>query len=92
MKRPAPIDQALAERPEGDGALFSTAAQHLSAARDQMARAQRAQGATDASRLALEHVNAVISIVLACRFPLGGIPWGELEKCRAWLGRIEAHA
>ena len=88
----AAIDQALAERPEGDGALFSQAAVHLSAARDLMAKAQRAHGATDASRRALEHVNAVISIVLACHFPLGGIPWDELEKCRAWLGRIEVRA
>jgi hypothetical protein len=86
------IEQALVERPQGDGALFSLAAQHLSAARDQMARRQRAQGATEASRRALEHVNAVISIVLACHFPLGAIPWGELEKSRAWLGRIGADA
>ena len=86
------IDQALAERPEGDGALFSLAAQHLSAARDQMAKRQRAQGATEASRRALEHVNAVISIVLACHFPLGAIPWDELETSRAWLGRIEGAA
>ncbi len=84
------IDQALAERPERDGALFSQAAQHLSAARDQLAKRQRAQGANEASRHALEHVNAVISIVLACHFPLGAIPWVELEKSRAWLGRIEA--
>ncbi len=86
------IDQALAERPEGEGALFSKAAQHLSAARDQMATRQRAQGATEASRRALEHVNAVISIVLACHFPLGAMPWEELEKSRAWLARIEAEA
>ncbi len=84
------IDQALSERPARDGALFSTAAQHLSAARDQMAEKQRAQGASEASRRALEHVNAVISVVLACHFPLGSIPWEELEKSRAWLSRIDA--
>ena len=79
------IDQALAEKPEGDGALFSSAALHLSAARDAIAAHQRAHGATPESRRRLEHVNAVISVVLACRFPLGAIQWGELEKGRAWL-------
>jgi hypothetical protein len=82
------IDQALAEKPEGDGALFSAAALHLSAARDAIATDQRAHGATPDSRRRLEHVNAVISIVLACRFPLGAIPWDELEKGRAWLNDL----
>jgi hypothetical protein len=79
------IDQALAERPQGDGALFSSAALHLSAARDSIAAQQRIDGSTTESRRRLEHVNAVISVVLACRFPLGAIPWSELEKGRAWL-------
>lgn len=78
------IDEALRERPQTDGHVLSVAAQHLSVLRDRLA-------AETADRQALSRVNAVISIVLACHFPLGVIPWGELEKARGWLaGLVEA--
>jgi hypothetical protein len=31
------------------------------------------------------HLNGVISVVLAGNFPLGDVPWGELDKARDWL-------
>ena len=35
-------------------------------------------------------VAAVISVVLGVHFPLGDIPWDELEKGRAWLADLVA--
>jgi hypothetical protein len=84
------IRKAMAQQPKSDGALFSEAALHLSAARDAVAAEQRRTGATLESRRRLEHINAVISIVLACHFPLGAIPWQELEKGRDWITAILA--
>ncbi len=79
------LDRAMVDKPRTDGNAFSLAAQYLSAMRDDMAMQQRADGPTPASRKRLEHVNAIISVVLAGHFPLGGIPWDELDRARAWL-------
>lgn len=84
----AELDQALAARPYAEGHTFSMAALHLSQLRDRMAAAQRDKGADATSRRRLEHVNAVISIVLAGHFPLGAVPWPELEKARGWLAEL----
>ncbi len=71
------LDAVLAERPHADGHKLSAATRELSAFRNQLIDGNE--------RRRLGHVNAVISIVLAVHFPLGGIPWDELEKARAWL-------
>ncbi len=78
----------MADRPRTDGHAFSEAARHLSLLRDGLARRQREQGPTPVSRKRLEHVNAIISVVLAGHFPLGAVPWDELDKARAWLADI----
>ena len=72
------LDAILAKEPEPDPALFSHATRHLSAFRDALIAQQ-------ASRARLEHVNAVISVVMAGHFPLGKVPWPELHKARDWL-------
>lgn len=82
------LDTALASKPEANGHAFSVAALALALMRDEMAARQRERGPTPASRQRLEHVNAVLSVVLGGRFPLGAIPWGELEKSRDWLARL----
>lgn len=84
----AELDKALAAKPHIEGHTLSAAAHELSLLRNKMAERQREQGATPESRRRLEHVNAVISIVLAGHFPLGGIPWQELEKARGWLAAL----
>jgi hypothetical protein len=84
----ARLDEALAAKPRADGHSFSLAAHELSMLRDTMAARQREAGASAESRRRLEHVNAVISVVLGGHFPLGDIPWGELEKARGWLARL----
>ena len=82
------LDKALASRPHAEGHTFSAAAHELSLLRDGMAARQREAGATQESRRRLEHVNAVISMVLAGHFPLGSVPWPDLEKSRDWLAKL----
>ncbi len=81
----AALDQALAAKPDPDYAAFSAAAHHLAALRGGLAAKVRDAGG---SRRDLDHVNAVMSIVLAGHFPLGAIPWPELDKARAWLAAV----
>ena len=81
----AELDTVLAAKPEPDHAAFSAAVHHLCALRDELAVRARDAGA---SRGNLDHVNAVISIVLAGHFPLGGIPWSDVEKARGWLAAV----
>jgi hypothetical protein len=88
----AELDKALAAKPEVDGHVFSAAAHFLSLHRDGMAARQRETGATSESRRSLEHVNAVISVVLGAHFPLGSVPWTELEKARGWLIELTAQS
>ncbi len=71
------LDEVIAARPHPDGLKLSEVARSLSRFRNDLA------AATD--RLSLGHVNAVMSIVLAAHFPLGPVPWDEVEKARGWL-------
>jgi hypothetical protein len=84
------LDKALAAKPHVDGHTFSIAAHELSLLRDGMAARQRQTGPTASSRRRLEHVNAVISVVLGVHFPLGSVPWDELQKARDWLAAVDA--
>ncbi len=84
----AAVDQALAERPHKEGHTFSAATRHLCALRDAMLEQRRNQPWPHQSQRQLDHVNAVISIVLAGHFPLGAVPWQELELARNWLADL----
>jgi hypothetical protein len=84
----AELDKALAAKPTVDGHILSAAVSNLSALRDSIAMHQRKLGQTPNSRRRLEHVNAVISVVLGVHFPLGSVPWDELEKARDWLAKV----
>jgi hypothetical protein len=84
----AELDKALAAKPRVDGHTLSAAAHHLSLLRDSIAVRQRDAGPNPDSRRRLEHVNAVISVVLGVHFPLGNVPWDELEKARGWLAKL----
>jgi hypothetical protein len=88
----AEVDKALAAKPRADGHALSAAAHNLSLLRDSIAARQRELGPTPDSRRRLEHVNAVISVVLGVHFPLGDLPWDELEKARDWLARLADEA
>ncbi len=90
MKALFSLDQALAAKVSVDGQAFSAATYQLCKLRDELARQQREQGPTEASRKRLERVNGVISVVLAGHFPLGAVPWDELDRARGWLADIAA--
>ena len=77
----AKLDQVLAGRPRADPHLLTEATQTLCAERD-------ARAAGGASRAELEPLNAVISVVLAAHYPVGGTPWSELEAARGWLAGL----
>jgi hypothetical protein len=84
----AELDKVLDAKPHVDGHTLSVATQQLSALRDKMATQQRNIGPTPDSRRRLEHINAVISVVLAVHFPSGSVPWPELQKARNWLADL----
>ena len=82
------IDAALRARPDKPGDVLSHATQSLCTLREEMIAAARHEGAASGRRERLERVNAIISVVLAVYFPLGDVPWWELEKARCWLADI----
>ena len=85
------IDQALAKQPKKDDHVLSQATICLAEFRDRLVAEWRERGIDAAQRTQLEHVNAVISVVLGIHFPLGEIPWPELHKARGWLaGAVRA--
>ncbi len=75
------LDRILAQQPKPDKNLFSRCTEKLAALRDAMI-------ANQADRTGLDHVNAVISIVMAGHFPLGPVPWDELRLARDWLATV----
>jgi hypothetical protein len=80
------MDAALAKKPKADGQVFSQAARHLCAVRDEWLRA-----GDPGLRQRLGHLNGIISMVLAGHFPLGEVPWEELELARSWLAALCPH-
>jgi hypothetical protein len=90
MKALSSLDQALSGKPVVDGQAFSAATYQLCKVRDDLARQQREEGPSEASRKRLERVNGVISVVLAGHFPIGAVPWDELDRARGWLADIAA--
>ncbi len=84
------LDKVIADKPHKVGHDFSAAAKHLCAYRDELIQRYRAAGdeETHQVRERLGRVNAVISTVLAGHFPLGPIPWPEIEKAREQLREV----
>ncbi len=84
------LDKVIADKPHKVGPDFSAATRHLCAFRDALIAQFRAAGdeATHPVRERLGRVNAVISTVLAGHFPLGPIPWAEIEKAREQLREV----
>jgi formate dehydrogenase major subunit len=81
------LDKVIADKPHKVGNDFSAATRHLCAFRDELIGQFRAarDEETHPVRERLSRVNAVISTVLAGHFPLGPIPWPEIEKAREQL-------
>ena len=81
------MDAALSDRPKKNGHELSAALRCLVAFRDSLITACRDQP-DGVWNDPLERVNAIISSVLATQFPLGEIPWEEMEKARRWLTEL----
>ncbi len=79
----ASLDKAIAHKPRKDDADFAAALEHLCKLRD-LLLAEVRQG-KEASRVRLGQVNALVSVVLAGHFPLGSVPWAEVERARGLL-------
>ena len=86
------LDRALASKPDKDGHDFTASLKHLSRYRDALTAQFRAAGTdeTGAVRARLARVNAIISTVMAGHFPLGPIPWPEIEQARQHRAEIAA--
>lgn len=81
------IDKLLEERPTRVGDDFSAATRCITAFRDELiSQWRRTSDAADRQRL--EQVNAVLSVVLGGHYPVGKIPWPEIEKARALFAGV----
>ena len=86
------LDAVIADKPRKAGHDFTAATKHLTRFRDELITRHRAAGDGERHevRAQLTRVNAVISTVLAGHFPIGPIPWPEIEKARAMFAEIVA--
>jgi hypothetical protein len=81
------VDKLLAERPEKVGSDFSEATRRVVEFRDRLIDRWR-QTHAEPDRQRLADVNSVLSVVIGSHFPLGAIPWPQLEKARGILARL----
>ena len=95
------LDRVLGEKPTDDtprparkqlGDDFSEVTRQLCGFRDILIQAQRNGDVTPRSRARLQEVNSVLSTVLGGHFPLGGVPWPQVEKARDVLARLLTEA
>ncbi len=75
------IDKLLSERPEKVGHDFSEATRKISAYRDALIRQWR-QSQSEGDRRNLERSNATLSVIVGSQFPIGSVPWPQIERAR----------
>jgi hypothetical protein len=83
----AAIDRLLADQPEKVAHDFSAATRCLASWRDALVRRRRDLPA-GGDHHALERVNAAISVILGGEFPLGKVPWREIDRVRQLLREL----
>ena len=85
------LDKVLGEKPDGDatkrdreqlGNDFSEATRLICGYRDILIQARRKDGVEARSEARLQEVNSVLSAVLGGHFPLGDIPWKQVQLAR----------
>ena len=81
------LDRALSQRPHRDGQAFTDATKPMCAYRDELRHAVRAAPDDLAVRRQLKAANLAITLMLAGHFPLGDMPWDQIEILR---GHLEA--
>ncbi len=93
------FDRVLGEKPDGGatkrdreqlGNDFSETTRLMCGYRDILIQAQRREGVTPESQARLQRVNSVLSTVLGGHFPLGDIPWKQVQAARDEFARLLA--
>jgi hypothetical protein len=84
------LDEVLAQKPHKDDHRLSLATQCLCTFRNHVIERHRQAAASRETREHLLRLNSVLSVVLGCHFPLGDVPWRELERARSWLRDLVA--
>jgi hypothetical protein len=79
------LDDVLAQKPRKDDHRLSLATQCVCAFRNHVIERHRQAGPSGETGERLVRLNSVLSVVLGCHFPLGDVPWDELELARSWL-------
>lgn len=81
------VDKTLADEPDKVGHDFSAAEHAVALYRDALAAVWRASRA-ETDRVRLGSANAVLSVVVGCHFPTGGVPWKHLHQARDRLAKL----
>ena len=80
------LDRALAARPRLDGHAMTAATEAICAYRDELRFATRERPADAELKARLKSCNLIVTLLLAGHYPLGEMPWDEMEGLK---GRIE---
>ena len=86
------LDRAIAARPHRDGQAFTEATKPMCAYRDELRQAIRAAPDDFAIRRRLKAANLAITLMLAGHFPLGEMPWDQIETLRDHLRAMQQDA
>ncbi len=86
------LDRALAARPYRDGQAFTEATKPMCAYRDELRYALRDTPDDLVLRRRLKAANLAITLMLAGHFPLGDMPWDQIETLRDHLEAMRTDA
>jgi hypothetical protein len=99
MSEPHPLDQAieavdraLAHRPRIDGTAFTEATKAVCIYRDRIRDGLREHKADPGDEQRLADSNLALTLLTAGHFPLGGVPWEQIEGVRHHLCAMKAGA
>ncbi len=86
------LDRAIAARPHRDGQAFAEATKPMCAYRDELRHALRAAPDDLSIRRRLKAANLAVTLMLAGHFPLGDMPWSQIEALRDHLEAMRQDA
>jgi hypothetical protein len=84
------IDRALADKPVKHSHHFAVALEKLNLFRDDLLRHQRSFPPNQAGLERRMRLNGVISVIVGGEYPVGPLPWQEVEKARNAYARLLA--
>ncbi len=86
------LGRAIAARPRRDGQAFTEATRPMCAYRDELRHALRAAPDDLAIRRRLKAANLAVTLMLTGHFPLGDMPWDQIEVLRDHLETMRRDA